>query len=124
MKSAKLLSSAIIWAIFMCGPALALILPSELNKDDIWIVLLLFLSIVLQTGLLWLLVARAADLVGAAKRGALVGFLVPSVGGFLVATVMGVFEARAVGLVFGIPSALGGAFAGWIQWSARKQARK
>lgn len=120
MRAAKLLSSVVIWTAFILGPALALMLQSEMNKDDTWIVLLLFFASVFQTGILWFLVRRAEDVLGAVKRGASVGFLVPTVGGFLLATGMGNYEARAVGLVLGIPSALGGALAGWIQWSARK----
>ena len=105
----------------MCGPLVALAHQSPLNKDDFGVIVLLLFASVFKTGLLWFLVGRAEDLPGAFKRGGTVGFLVPSVGGFLLATAMGNFEASAVGLVLGIPSALGGALAGWIQWSARKR---
>lgn len=108
----------------MFGPLLALAHQSPLNKDDFWIVGLLLFASAFQTGLLWFLVGRAEDLLGAVKRGGTVGFLVPSVGGFLLATAMGDFEARAVGLVLGIPSALGGALAGWIQWNTRSLPRE
>lgn len=116
MKALALLSSLIVWAIFTCGPLF--VLEPGLNADDIWILLLLLLTSVAETGLLWLLMRRAMDLVGAVKRGAALGFLVPSAGGFFLATAMS-FEARGVGLILGIPSAIGGALAGWIQWRTK-----
>lgn len=93
-------------------------LEPGLNADDVWILLLLLFTSVAETGLLWLLVRRAMDLVGAVKRGAALGFLVPSVGGFFLATAMS-FEARGVGLIISIPSAIGGALVGWIQWRTK-----
>lgn len=121
MKALGLLSSLVAWAIFTCGPLF--VLEPTLSADDIWILLLLLFTSAAETGFLWLLVRRAIDSVGAVKRGAAMGFLVPTVGGFFLATAMGSFEARGVGLILGIPSAIGGALAGWIQWRAKARNR-
>lgn len=117
MKALGLLSSLAVWAIFTCGPLF--VLDPDLTSDEFWILLLLVFASVAETGFLWLLVRPAIDSVGAVKRGAAMGFLVPTVGGFSLATAMGSFEARGVGLILGIPSAIGGAIAGWIQWRTK-----
>jgi len=79
-----------------------------------------------EAGLLWSLVSQATDITGALMWGASLGFLVPSVWGYLLAKDLGSFEAQpliVMGLILGVPSAMGGALAGWIQWRVKVNVR-
>ena len=118
----RFLCSATVWAIFTSGPVLGLILRSGITTDDLCkIPFLLFISII-QAGLLWPFVSQAMDLSEAIRWGAIVGFVLPTALGYLLGKDIGSFDAQgftAVGLVLGVPSAVGGAVAGWIQWRAK-----
>lgn len=111
----------IVCAVFTCGPALGLAVKSGPSADELWPTVFLLFASAVEAGLLWSFAVRADSRFGAAKAGGVLGFLVPTVWGYLLAKDLASFDAQGfvtLGLLMGICSGIGGAFAGSIQWRA------
>ena len=120
-KLLRFLVSAFVWAVFTCGPAVGLAVKSTPTGDEVWSLVFLLFASAVEAGLLWSLTVQTESRFGAAKVGAVLGFLVPTVWGYLLAKDLASFDAQgfiAVGLLIGISSGIGGGFAGSIQWQA------
>jgi hypothetical protein len=126
MRAVRFLMSTIVWAMLTCGPALGVVRKFGPASDYLSVLLFLWFGSAVEAGLLWSLVAQAKNLSGAVMWGVSLGFLVPSVWGYLLAKDLGAFDAQpliVMGFYISFPSAVGGAFAGWIQWRTKISAR-
>jgi hypothetical protein len=122
MKVLRFLMSTMIWAIFTCGPTFVVMRRFGPVSDYVWLLLFLLFGSAVEAGLLWSLATQARNLSTAILWGAALGFVVPSVWGFLMAKDLAAFDAQplvAIGSRMSFPSAIGGALAGCIQWSRK-----
>jgi hypothetical protein len=122
VKALRFLISTIVWAIFTCGPAIVVLRKFGPVSDYVWLLVLLLFSSAVEAGLLWSLAGQTRNLSTAVMSGVTLGFVVPTVWGFLLAKDLAAFDAQpliVMGLRLGLPSAIGGALAGWIQWPSK-----
>ena len=110
------------WALFTCVPVFAIVLSGgKVNGDQLRVLLLLLLLPLLGTSLLFFWVGEQRSVWRNVLYGVALGIVIPALGGFLLYIVTPGFESPAIlvgALILSIPSAIGGALAGWIQGSA------
>lgn len=122
----RFLISTLVWAVFSCGPAMVVMRKVGPFSDYLWLWLLLLFGSTVEAGLLWSLAIQTRNPATAIVSGAVLGFVLPSVWGFLLAKDVGAFDAQPLivaGLDLGVTGGIGGALAGWIQFHSRVNMR-
>src|SRR5207245_8065148 len=101
---------------------LVLVLSSgRVNGDQFFVLFLLSLLPLLGTILLFFWVGEQKSVWRNVLYGLNLGFAMPALGGFFLYIIIAGFESPAIlvgALILSIPSAIGGALAGWIQGSS------
>ena len=122
------LKSLGVWVLLTDGSAFALFLRDGwLSGAQVIGLVEIFLVTLVSATLLRILVTFLNSAKVATLCGLILGFALPTFGGWLLSSVVSGFESPAIfagAVMVSIPNAIGGAIAGWLQWRSVLANRK